>query len=119
MLLSQSGLSVGRTTVAPCDAVRSRIGGRLRERRRALGLTQEECAALIAMPRLSLTRIELGYRRIKLSELGTICETLGSQPRICSVMPVSDGGGAHHDRLYGSLPIHQHAVTGQPNLFFQ
>jgi transcriptional regulator with XRE-family HTH domain len=29
------------------------------------------------LSRLSLTRIELGYRRLKLSELGTVCETLG------------------------------------------
>jgi transcriptional regulator with XRE-family HTH domain len=59
------------------DAMRARIGARVRERRRALGMTQEQCAALIGLSRLSLTRIELGYRRLKLSELGTVCETLG------------------------------------------
>jgi len=59
------------------DTMRACIGGRVRERRRALGMTQEECAALIGMSRLSLTRIELGYRRLKLSELGTVCEALG------------------------------------------
>ena len=92
--------------MAPCDAVRSRIGGRLRERRRALGLTQEECAALIAMPRPSLTRIELGYRRIKLSELGTICETLGcSAEDLLGDAGLATAAARHHDRLYGSLPI--------------
>ncbi len=60
-----------------CDAMRARIGARLRERRRALGMTQEQCAALIGFRRLCLTRIELGYRRLKLAELGTVCETLG------------------------------------------
>ncbi|HEV2336169.1 MAG TPA: helix-turn-helix transcriptional regulator [Stellaceae bacterium] len=59
------------------DAMRARIGTRLRERRRALGMIQVQCAALIGLPHLALTRLELGYRRLKLSELGTVCQTLG------------------------------------------
>jgi len=54
-----------------------RIGARLRERRRALGMTQAQCAALVGLSRLTLNRLELGYRRLKLSELGAICQTLG------------------------------------------
>ncbi len=59
------------------DAMRARLGGRLRDRRRALGMTQAQCAALLGLSRLALTRLELGYRRLKLSELGTVCQTLG------------------------------------------
>ncbi len=47
------------------DTNRARIGGRMRERRRALGMTQQQCAALLRLSRLSRTRIELGYRRLK------------------------------------------------------
>ena len=59
------------------DTTRARIGARMRERRRALGMTQAQCAALIGMSRLSVTRIELGYRRLRLSEFATVCEALG------------------------------------------
>ena len=59
------------------DAMRARIGARLRERRRLLGMTQDQCATLIGLPRLSLTRIELGHRRLKPSELEPVCVALG------------------------------------------
>ncbi len=59
------------------DAMRARIGTRIRQRRRTLGITQAQCATLIGVSRLTLTRIELGYRRLKLSEIGMVCETLG------------------------------------------
>ena len=59
------------------DSMRARIGARMRERRRALGMTQQQCAALLGVPRLRLTRLELGYRRLKLSELAPVCEALG------------------------------------------
>jgi transcriptional regulator with XRE-family HTH domain len=59
------------------DAMRARIGALMRQRRRTLGMTQAQCAALIGVSRLTLTRIELGYRRLRLSELATVCETLG------------------------------------------
>jgi len=89
------------------DTVRSRIGGRMREHRRALGMTQEQCAALIGMSRLSLTRVELGYRRIKLPELAAICEARGcSAEDLLGDAGLATAAARNHDRLYGSLPIY-------------
>src|SRR5258708_26911292 len=67
----------GSAAMTRSDSLRARIGARMRERRRALGMTQEQCAALIGMRRVTITRIERGYRRLELPELATICETLG------------------------------------------
>lgn len=84
---------------------RARIGRRLRERRRALGMTQQQCAALIGMSRLSLTRIELGHRRIKLPELAAICEALGCPAEILlGEAGLAAAAARNRDRLYGALP---------------
>jgi DNA-binding XRE family transcriptional regulator len=48
------------------------IRSALRRRRRALGLTQEEAARLLDMPRLTYHRIESGARRIRFAELAAI-----------------------------------------------
>jgi transcriptional regulator with XRE-family HTH domain len=53
----------------PQGAIRSA----LRQRRRMLGLTQDEAASLLGLPRLTYHRIETGRRRIKAAELATIC----------------------------------------------
>jgi DNA-binding XRE family transcriptional regulator len=45
----------------------------LHRRRRTLGLTQEEAARLLEMSRMTYHRIETGTRRIRFSELATIC----------------------------------------------
>jgi transcriptional regulator with XRE-family HTH domain len=45
----------------------------LRRRRRTLGLTQEDAAAILGMSRMTYHRIETGLRRIRLSELAAIC----------------------------------------------
>jgi transcriptional regulator with XRE-family HTH domain len=89
-----------------CDVIRSRIGDRVREYRRALGMTQDQCAALIGISRLSFTRIELGHRRIKLPELAAICEALGcSAADLLGDATLAVAAARNHDRLYGSLPI--------------
>ena len=49
------------------------IRSALRRRRRALGLTQEDAAGVLGMSRMTYHRIETGVRRIRLSELATIC----------------------------------------------
>lgn len=49
------------------------IRSALRRRRRTLGLTQQDAAAMLGMSRLSYHRIETGTRRIRFSELATIC----------------------------------------------
>jgi transcriptional regulator with XRE-family HTH domain len=79
----------------------------MRQHRRALGMTQEQCAALIGMSRLSLTRIELGYRRVKLPELGAICETLGcSAEDLLGDAGLATAAARNHARLYGSFPVY-------------
>ncbi len=54
------------------DDPQGAIRAALRRRRRALGLTQDEAAALLGLKRLTYHRIETGRRRIKASELAAI-----------------------------------------------
>jgi transcriptional regulator with XRE-family HTH domain len=53
----------------PQGAIRAAI----RRRRRLLGLTQQQAAALLGLPRLTYHRIETGRRRIRAGELAAIC----------------------------------------------
>ena len=48
---------------------RRRLGDRLREARKSLGLKQEEVAAYLKIPRTALTDIENGQRRVEAIEL--------------------------------------------------
>jgi len=48
---------------------RRRLGDRLREARKYLGLKQEEVAAYLKIPRTALTDIESGQRRVEAIEL--------------------------------------------------
>lgn len=51
------------------EAERRRLGERLREARKYLGLKQEEVAAYLKIPRTGLTDIENGQRRVEAIEL--------------------------------------------------
>ena len=51
------------------NAERKRLGDRLREARKYLGLKQEEVAAYLKIPRTALTDIENGQRRVEAIEL--------------------------------------------------
>jgi transcriptional regulator with XRE-family HTH domain len=51
------------------EAARRRLGERLREARKYLGLKQEEVAAYLKLPRTALTDIENGQRRVEAIEL--------------------------------------------------
>jgi transcriptional regulator with XRE-family HTH domain len=57
----------------PAEDSQSCIRSALRRRRRTLGLTQEDAAGILGMSRMTYHRIEAGTRRIRLSELATIC----------------------------------------------
>jgi DNA-binding XRE family transcriptional regulator len=57
----------------PEDDPQSAIRAALRRRRRTLGLTQEQAAVLLGLPRLTYHRIEAGRRRIRVGELAAIC----------------------------------------------
>ncbi len=51
------------------DEQRRRLGDRLREARKYLGLKQEEVATYLKIPRTALTDIESGQRRVEAIEL--------------------------------------------------
>lgn len=51
------------------DDERRRLGNRLREARKYLGLKQEEVATYLKIPRTALTDIESGQRRVEAIEL--------------------------------------------------
>ncbi|MGN8547202.1 helix-turn-helix domain-containing protein [Bradyrhizobium sp. 13971] len=51
---------------------RRRLGDRLREARKYLGLKQEEVAAYLKIPRTALTDIENGQRRVEAIELARL-----------------------------------------------
>ncbi|MFX7140410.1 helix-turn-helix transcriptional regulator, partial [Acinetobacter baumannii] len=51
------------------ETERRRLGERLREARKYLGLKQEEVAAHLKIPRTGLTDIENGQRRVEAIEL--------------------------------------------------
>lgn len=55
---------------------RRRLGDRLREARKYLGLKQEEVAAYLKIPRTALTDIENGQRRVEAIELDAACPSL-------------------------------------------
>jgi transcriptional regulator with XRE-family HTH domain len=69
---SQKGAET-MTDIAPQDRSdeeeRRRLGERLREARKYLGLKQEEVAAYLKIPRTALTDIENGQRRVEAIEL--------------------------------------------------
>ena len=56
------------------DAARRRLGERLRESRKYLGLKQEEVAAYLKIGRTALTDIESGQRRVEAIELTRLAQ---------------------------------------------
>lgn len=51
------------------EVARRRLGERLRDARKYLGLKQEEVASYLKLPRTALTDIENGQRRVEVIEL--------------------------------------------------
>ena len=60
---------------------RRRLGDRLREARKYLGLKQEEVASYLKIPRTALTDIENGQRRVEAIELARLAANLSQQDR--------------------------------------
>jgi transcriptional regulator with XRE-family HTH domain len=63
----------------PEETERRRLGERLREARKYLGLKQEEVAAYLKIPRTALVDIESGQRRVEAIELTRLAK-LYEQP---------------------------------------
>ena len=83
----------------------------LRKRRRALGLTQDQVARLVDVPRLSYHRMEAGSRRIRSAEIEELArvlavdvtDLLGELGQAHVVVRSMLGQTRHHDhRLDGS-----------------
>jgi transcriptional regulator with XRE-family HTH domain len=63
-------------TPPPADdeAERRQLGEKLREARKYVGLSQEEAAAILKLPRTAVTDIESGHRKVKALELKRMAE---------------------------------------------
>jgi transcriptional regulator with XRE-family HTH domain len=53
---------------------RNEFGDRLRQAREYVGLSQEEVATALGLPRPSITNIELGARKVEATELGKLAK---------------------------------------------
>jgi transcriptional regulator with XRE-family HTH domain len=72
-------MSRSRATRTPEEIERRRLGERLREARKYLGLKQEDVAAYLKIPRTALVDIESGQRRVEAIELTRLAK-LYKQP---------------------------------------
>ncbi|MGE0281379.1 MAG: helix-turn-helix domain-containing protein [Rhizobiaceae bacterium] len=62
------------TTPADDELERRMLGDRLREARKYVGLSQEEAAAILKLPRTAVTDIESGQRKVEALELKRLAE---------------------------------------------
>ena len=56
------------------EAERRKLGERLRDARKYVGLSQEEAAAMLKLPRTAITDIESGQRKVEALELKRMAE---------------------------------------------
>lgn len=59
------------------DDGRKRLAERLREAREAAGLSQEDVAQKLSMPRPAISQIENGHRRVEALELARLAKLYG------------------------------------------
>jgi transcriptional regulator with XRE-family HTH domain len=62
------------STPAHDEAERRLLGDRLRDARKYVGLSQEEAAAILKLPRTAITDIESGQRKVDALELKRLAE---------------------------------------------
>jgi transcriptional regulator with XRE-family HTH domain len=62
------------STTADDEQERRRLGEKLREARKYVGLSQEEVAGFLKVPRTALTDIENGQRKVEALELKRLAE---------------------------------------------
>lgn len=56
------------------DEARKRLAGRLKDAREASGISQEEVAASLGLPRPAISQIENGHRRVEALELARLAK---------------------------------------------
>lgn len=59
------------------DGARKRLAERLREAREAAGLSQEDVAQKLSLPRPAISQIENGHRRVEALELARLAKLYG------------------------------------------
>ena len=64
----------GAPTAADDEAERRQLGERLRDARKYVGLSQEEAAAILKLPRTAVTELENGQRKVEALELKRMAE---------------------------------------------
>ena len=77
--MASGGAGAGRRRAAVEDADRH-VGARVRERRLALGLTQQELAGLVGITFQQVYKHEKGINRIAAGRLHAIARALGVEP---------------------------------------
>jgi DNA-binding XRE family transcriptional regulator len=87
------------------DAERRRLGERLREARKYLGLKQEEVATYLKIPRTALTDIENGQRRVEAIELTRLALSAAGR-----ILHGRGRGGGLARRCRASCPSGRRAV---------
>jgi transcriptional regulator with XRE-family HTH domain len=66
--------SAATPTTADDEAQRRLLGDRLRDARKYVGLSQEEAAAILKLPRTAVTDMESGQRKVEALELKRLAE---------------------------------------------
>ena len=88
---------------------RARLGERLREGREYVGLTQDDVAKRLGVPRTALSNIEAGQRKVDALELITLARlyqrptTWFTEEGEAAAMPVLPTGVAHLARAAAAL----------------
>lgn len=68
------------------------VGARIRDHRRALGLSQEELAERLGMSQASISRLE-NDELLTLETLERVCAELGLEVQVSPVQAAEAGGG--------------------------
>lgn len=99
------------------DEERRRLGERLREARKYVGLSQDEVATILKLPRSAVSEIENGSRRLEALELRRLAELyrqpisyLTGEDQAASSMPIDV---AHLARQAAALSPEDRAELGR------
>ena len=63
------------------EAIYGNVGRRIKERREALGMSQEVLSVSLGLTRASIANIEAGRQRIMLHDVPALARALGWSPR--------------------------------------
>lgn len=87
------------------DGFYQQLGSRIRDARKAVGLTQAELADAAGLTRASVANIEAGRQKVLVHHLVSIAATTESS--VASLLPGSESLGVDMERVRRSLPEDQ------------